>query len=127
MFFRAPRGLPSPQYIFDDLHCIATPAQIAKYLDLTPPTIERYIKTSNLPRSVHLALFWETKWGRSCVDVDLYNDAQYSRAAAQSYQARVVHLCGVIDKMERELDKLYQDDSRGGRWQAANAALWRVG
>lgn len=84
MLFRAPRALPAPECLFDDLHCIASVNQIAKYLDLTPSTLARYIKTSALPRSVHLALFWETKWGISCNDTDLFNTAQMHQEHARS-------------------------------------------
>lgn len=35
-------------------------------------------------------------------------------------------MCGVIDQLERELERLYQDNSRGDPWQAANAPVWRV-
>jgi hypothetical protein len=126
MLFRAPRTLPAPQFLFDDLRSVGTVPQLAKYIGLAPSTLERYIKTSNIPRAVHLALFWETKWGISCNDVDLYNTAQVHREHAKSLGEKVVHLCGVIDQLEQELGRMYQEHAHGHWHQAANSPQYQV-
>lgn len=72
-FFKAPRpaNLPHFSYIIDDLH--ASHDQIARHLKISPATLAKYIKTGYVPRPVHLALFWESRWGLSILDCDIWN------------------------------------------------------
>lgn len=48
-------------------------AQVARHLGITVPTVEKYASTDNAPRAAMLALFWETRWGRSAADVEASN------------------------------------------------------
>lgn len=80
--FRAPTqaGLPPFSLMLRDLP--TTPTQAARHLGLTPRTIEAYAKHDNAPRAVMLAVFWETRWGRSAADVEAANwGATYYRHA----------------------------------------------
>ncbi len=56
--------------------------EVARHLGITVPTVEKYAKTENAPRAAMLALFWETRWGRSAADVEAANwGATYYRLA----------------------------------------------
>lgn len=51
------------------------PKEIAKVLRVTERTIWRWKAADEAPRSVMLAIFWTTRWGRSEVDAAAQNDA----------------------------------------------------
>lgn len=74
--FRAPRpaGLPHFQSIVDNIG--ATDEQLAKLLGMKPATIRKYRQDGQAPRTVMLALFWETTWGISAVDAEATNWAR---------------------------------------------------
>lgn len=60
----------------------ATPRQIARHLDLSESTLKRYEREDQAPRAVMLALFWESRWGRSAADCEAHNwGAVYYRKA----------------------------------------------
>lgn len=101
--FRAPTGagLPHIQTLIDDLP--ATREQIARHLDITSKTLTSYLKAGQAPRPVILALFWESKWGRSAADTEAANwGALYYRQAMISERARE-RMAGIIAALELEL------------------------
>lgn len=73
--FRSPSqaGLPHITYMVDDLP--ANREQIARHLDISPRTLDKYIVAGQAPRPIMLALFWETRWGRSAADCEASNYA----------------------------------------------------
>lgn len=80
--FRAPSqaGLPPFSLMLRDIPFDVP--QVAHHLDVSTQTVEKYARTENAPRSVMLALFWETRWGRSAADVEANNwGAMYYRLA----------------------------------------------
>lgn len=115
--FRAPRpaGLPHLHYMLDDL---PHPHHVARYLDISNSTMNRYIRAGAAPRAVMLAMFWETKWGRSRADCEAANAAsvyaQYARGMADQNE----RLKRTILEIERD-----QEFSHG----AANSPIYRVG
>lgn len=115
--FRAPNkaGLPSFQTMLQDLP--ATPAQVARHLDLTPRTLQRYLAEAQAPRAVMLALFWETKWGRQWADAEAANwGALYFQRAAIMERQNVA-LRRQITALETALA-----ESHG----AANSPVWML-
>ncbi|MBB1076910.1 hypothetical protein HUU62_21125 [Rhodoferax sp. 4810] len=127
--FRAPSPaqLPHFSYLMQDTH--ATPEQLAHYLDISPATFKRYIKSGGAPRAVHLALYWESRWGLSQSDVELYNLAQVHRQHARGLSDHLAVMAGIIETLEMEF---YQEQParRGNvlylRPRAANLPRWRV-
>lgn len=80
--FRGPSkaGLPPFSLMLKDLP--ATQQEIARHLDLTERTVSTYLKHESAPRAVQLAVFWETRWGRSAADCEAANwGAVYYRKA----------------------------------------------
>jgi len=68
------------QYILDDLRY--SDAKLASLLDLKPSTIKKYRREGQAPLAVHLALFWESRWGISTVDAVAFSHAASNYALA---------------------------------------------
>ena len=71
--FRAPSHakLPNVATLLADIPY--TSRQVARHLGLSEATIRRYQRLGQAPRPVMLALFWETRWGRSAADCEAAN------------------------------------------------------
>lgn len=121
--FRAPSmaGLPSIATMLDDIP--ASTAQIARHLGIQESTLKTYQRTGNAPRAILLALFWETRWGRSAADVDAHNTATLYARQARSLQDHQARMAGIIWRLELELDREYRHQA--GR--PANLPVWRWG
>jgi hypothetical protein len=91
-------------------------------LGITPRTLRRYRATENAPRAIMLALFWETRWGRSAADTEAANAAQVYRGESKAHQAHAGRLAGIVWRLELEVSKA-QKSGHG----AANLPVWRVG
>lgn len=121
--FRAPSfsGLPPVSYMLDD---IPAPLHvIARHLGVSLRTLQRYRTTGNAPRAVMLALFWETRWGRSAADTEAANAASTFAAHAKRQQEHASRMAGIVWRLETELQQAQQKSGHG----AANLPVWRVG
>lgn len=77
--FRAPRQLPTLDAMLSDLG--RPPADVvARALGVTPRTVRRWLADGDAPRPVLLALFWESRFGRSQFAADAQNAAMWARA-----------------------------------------------
>lgn len=117
--FRAPSqaGLPTFAIMLADIP--SNTAQVAKHLGLTKSTIERYKAAEQAPRSVMLALFWETRWGRSVADCEAANYGAVHARYAQSLERENAMLRRRISHLE-ELMRQRQP-------VAANSPFYLVG
>ncbi len=70
--FKAPTQTPPVSTLLDDLPT-RDGRKIARHLGVTENTLKRWAKTGNAPRLAHLALFWESRWGLSVLDCDIWN------------------------------------------------------
>ena len=80
--FRAPTaaGLPPFSFLLHDLP--APPPRVARHLGVSLRTVRRWLAVDQAPRPVMLALFWESRWGRSAADAEAANyGAVYHRQA----------------------------------------------
>ncbi len=118
--FRAPSqaGLPGLVTMLDDLP--ADTRQIARHIGIQESTLKTYKRTGNAPRSVQLALFWETRWGRSAADCEAANAASTYASEARRLQEHQTRMAGTIWRLEVELDR-----QQAGR--PANLPIWRWG
>lgn len=117
--FRAPSaaGLPSFEVLLRDLP--ATPEEVARHLDISIHTLDRYRRQGHAPRAIMLAMFWESRWGRSAADVEAANwGANYYRLA-QSFERENATLRAQLLQLEMQLAE--------GGVGAANAPFYRVG
>jgi hypothetical protein len=111
--FKAPTQTPHLLTLLDDLPTRCT-RKIARHLGISPATLAKYRRTGNAPRLVHLALFWETRWGLSVIDCEAVNRDRLR--------------LGQIAALQRENDALRATLARlvAGGLGAANDALWGV-
>ena len=72
MLNRLPTQLPPLWMLVDDIGR-PSPRQLAKSLDVTERTVERWLKTDKAPRPVMFALFWLTRWGQHAVHCEAHN------------------------------------------------------
>lgn len=112
--FKAPTQTPHFSTLLDDLPTRDS-RMIASHLGISTDTLARYRRTGNAPRAVHLALFWESRWGLSVLDCDIINRDRLR--------------LGQIDALERENKALKAQLARLvalGSHGAANEPLWLV-
>lgn len=121
--FRSPSGagLPHIDTMLDDLSHY-TQRQIAAHLGIAESTLKAYRRQGGAPRPVMLALFWETKWGRSAADTEAFNAARVATGESQSLKAHQARLAGIIWKLELELSR----EAAWG-WRSANVPVFAVG
>lgn len=62
--------------------------QAAKILDVTTATISRWIATEKVPKAAVLALYWESKYGRSLIDVEHDREVKDLRGRISCYQSQ---------------------------------------
>ena len=114
----SPAGLPHITTMLDDLH--ATPAQIAKHLGLKESTLKTYRRQGGAPMAVLLALFWETKWGISTIEITAGNQAAHYYRDAMLSKRELERMSGIIWHLEQEL-------SRDSGTRPANLPIFNVG
>ena len=112
--FRAPGQTPPLSYMLDDL-LTSELAQIAKHVGVSVRTLQRWRDMDQAPRAVMLALFWETRWGASTIDTELFNTAQVHRSHAQALERESIALRARISRLETI-----------GDFGAANGPAWHV-
>lgn len=123
--FRSPTaaGLPGLSIMLDDLP--ATDKQIARHLGLSLATLQRYRRLDAAPRAVMLALFWETRWGRSAADCEASNAAMLATGEALALRGHVDRMAGIVWRLECELTKKGTGLAAGA--YPANLPVFRVG
>ena len=101
--FRAPTParLPPLTFMLEDLP--ARRPAVARHLGISDRTLERYAATQQAPRPILLALYWETRWGRSAADVEAHNFGQVHRRHALSLANENAALRRRIGLLEAEL------------------------
>lgn len=109
MKYLAPRALPALSQLLPDLGN-PSPREIARYLDVTERTVYAWKATDRAPRAAMLALFWESSYGLSALDAELFNTVQVHKGHAESLARRVVNLESRIARLEKI-----------GRFDSANA------
>lgn len=112
--FRAPTQLPPLSYLLDDLKTRDL-KKIARHLDISESTLRRYIKEEQAPHAVMLALFWETRWGFSILDVDIDRWEKHYNGMISALEGKVARLEALV--------RHFADDSHD---EAANAPVWDV-
>ncbi len=76
MFFHAPKdiyGIDCFRMFMDEIGGSAT--TVSRYLGVSESTVRGWLREATpVPRGVVLALFWESKWGRSQIFTDQVNE-----------------------------------------------------
>lgn len=74
MFFHAPRDIYGPELLRMFIDELGGPKQVHKYLDVSERTVWHWLSTGRVPRAAVLALFWESRWGRSQIFTEQVNE-----------------------------------------------------
>lgn len=96
--FLAPRQLPPFSTLLDDMG--ASDAALCKHLDINERTLRRWRADDHAPRPVALALFYETRWGRSAVNTRAENDARMFAGLARCYERQNATLSTRVARLE---------------------------
>ncbi len=99
---RAPRQLPPFSLLVADLQ--AKPREIAKHFGVTERTFWAWKKADRAPRPVMLALFWESRWGRSLADTTAFNEASMYRAQVQGLEREIHRLSNLVYRLDKLAD-----------------------
>lgn len=117
--FRAPSqaGLPPLKTLLSDIP--ATTREIAQHLAIPFDQMAAYHAKEEAPRAVMLALFWESRWGRSAADCEAVNWAALQHHRAQILERENAALRRQIESLELQLSE--------GTGTAANAPFYAIG
>lgn len=99
---RAPWQLPPLSLLLDDLPTRST-KQLARHLGISERTLRRYQEEDQAPRLVMLALFWESRWGQSLIDCEVFNRDRVQRGLIESLQTEGQQLRETVARMAQML------------------------
>lgn len=97
--FHAPRQLPPLECLLSDLGNPA-PAVVAKALGVSVRSVYGWQAQGAAPRPAALAIFWETRWGRSVVDCRAVNGQQTAQAYARALESEKATLLARVAYLE---------------------------
>lgn len=83
MKYLAPRSIPVLSQLLPDLGN-PSPREIANYLGVTERTVYGWKASDATPRAALLALFWESSYGLSALDCELFNSVSVYRNLSES-------------------------------------------
>lgn len=99
-FFRAPKNLPTWDQVTQDLNSPSVP-ELMRLLDLSERTVRLYSAQHVAPRPVLLSLFWESSYGKSTIDAELFNAAQVHRSHSQALEKENLLLRVRVARLEQ--------------------------
>ena len=99
-FSKAPNQLPDLSILLDDITGGHNLPMIAKHLGVDAGQLTQWKISGCVPRSVQLALFWESKWGQSTLETTERNDVAVWRDLAKSLQRETTTLRARITRLE---------------------------
>ena len=91
---------PSFNFLVDDLLTRDT-AKIAAHISVTVQTLKRWQLLDHAPRSVLLALFFESRWGLSQLYTEAFNNETFARQHARILERENAALRLRIERLER--------------------------
>ncbi|MBT9466785.1 hypothetical protein [Hydrogenophaga sp.] len=92
----APKEIFSSEF-FDLMVHEMTVERTAKLLGVHETTVRRWLRGAvPIPRVVFLALFWESRWGRSIIDCDHHAELNLMRQRIGILEAQVVKAKDII-------------------------------
>ena len=91
--------LPPLSYLLDEQPADLTTA--ARHVGLSPATLQRYRSADAAPRSVMLALFYESKWGYSLLHTTAFNRQMWATGLVSSLRDQNAVLLARIAKLEQ--------------------------
>lgn len=116
----APKGLRGADLrsLLTDL--VATPAQVAKFLDVTERSVWRWLADDSAPRAALYALWHETPHGRHVTALDVGNELVIVRGLAQGFEQQTT-------KQAAQLCRVLAISTTGAANDALVSGPWRIG
>ena len=93
--------------------------QVARHLGVTEQTLKKYIKAEGAPRAIMLALFWETRWGRSAADTEAANYGSIYYRKAMGLERENLAMRKKMQAIQQEFDRQVHE--------SANSPFFNVG
>lgn len=100
MKYLAPRALPALSQLLPALGN-PSPREIARYLDVTERTVYAWKAADLAPKAAQLALFWESSYGLSALDAELFNQVAVYRNLSESLNHEAQMLRVRIARLEK--------------------------
>lgn len=100
MPYLAPRLLPTLNLLLDDMP-ESHPKHISRHLGVTERTVWGWKAAEQAPRAAMLALFWESRWGKSAISTSLQNDAQVYHQHCRTLEAENARLRSELQRVMR--------------------------
>ena len=100
MKYLAPRSIPALSQVLPDLGN-PSPREIARYLDVSERTVYGWKASDDAPRAALLALFWESSYGLSALDAELFNSVAVYRNLSESLNLEAQNLRTRIAWLEK--------------------------
>lgn len=91
--------------------------EVARWLGISVETLRRYKRKEQAPRAVMHALFFQTRWGLSVLEVEMHNRLALLESENAMLRRRVQEMQGIIRRLEKEIET-------GASAGAANAPIW---
>ena len=110
-------GLPGLNFMLADIP--ANHKQVARHLGVTEQTLKKYIKAEGAPRAIMLALFWETRWGRSAADTEAANYGAIYYRKAMGLERENLAMHKKMQAIQLEFDRQVHE--------SANSPFFNVG
>ena len=110
-------GLPGLNFMLADIP--ANHKQVARHLGVTEQTLKKYIKAEGAPRAIMLALFWETRWGRSAADTEAANYGAIYYRKAMGLERENLAMRKKMQAIQLEFDRQVHE--------SANSPFFNVG
>lgn len=96
----APKNLPTWPQLMADLHHPSA-RELARFLDVSERTVYGWKARAHAPRPVLMALFWESSYGRSLADCDLFNTVSVWKNLSESLRLENENLRRRIARLEQ--------------------------
>jgi len=102
---RAPNKIPPLSVMLDDIDDVKA---LARRIGVTYPLFAKYAEKDSAPRSVLLAVFWETQWGMSILHADYENETMYLRQLVGALERNLAESRRQVLLLEAQLqDRVY--------------------
>lgn len=95
----APRALPALSQLLPVLGN-PTAAELARYLDVSERTVYGWKAQDAAPRTALLALYWESSYGLSALDAELFNSAMVYKRLSEAQGHEIAMLRTRIARLE---------------------------
>lgn len=92
----APKNIYGPDVFKIFVHELGGSKRVCKMLDVTERTVWRWLAEDSVPKMAVLALYWESRYGRSLIDTDHHTEMVLLRGQIQILEKQFTRAAHVI-------------------------------